>query len=68
MPQEVVQYSRAEPVWTGGLKELRHLKENSGGGSRGVPSTTGRAATQWPTVETGMRRVTAVLSTLGLTV
>jgi len=31
MPQEIVHYSRAEPVWTGGLKELRHLQENSPG-------------------------------------
>jgi len=31
MPPEVVQYPRAEFVWTGGLKELRHLQENSPG-------------------------------------
>jgi len=31
MPPEAVQYPRAESVWTGGLKELRHLQENSPG-------------------------------------
>jgi len=31
MPPEVVQYLRAESVWTGGLRELRHLQENSPG-------------------------------------
>jgi len=31
MPPEVVQYSRAESVWTSGLRELRHLQENSPG-------------------------------------
>jgi len=31
MPPEVVQYLRAESVWTGGLKVLRHLQENSPG-------------------------------------
>jgi len=31
MAQEVVHYSRAEPVWTGGLQELRHLQVNSPG-------------------------------------
>jgi len=30
-PPEVVHYSRAEPVWTGDLTELRHLQENSPG-------------------------------------
>jgi len=31
MPQEIVHYPRAEPVWTGDLTELRHLQENSPG-------------------------------------
>jgi len=31
LPPEVVQYLRAESVWTGGLRELRHLQENSPG-------------------------------------
>jgi len=30
-PPELVHYSRAEPVWTGDLTELRHLQENSPG-------------------------------------
>jgi len=30
-PQEIVHYSRAKPVWTGDLTELRHLQENSPG-------------------------------------
>jgi len=31
MPPKVVQYPSAKSVWTGGLKELRHLQENSPG-------------------------------------
>jgi len=31
MPPEVSQHLRAKPVWTGCLRELRHLQENSPG-------------------------------------